>query len=146
MPSYYVMQYIPVTVALYVHTDHSLLVTSSITSSELLLGQTVDLHCSFERTSQLQSYNTLQWLDGELPIQNSSNRELIKNGKCGLTLKIHNFTIQDYGIYECRCFNLYNYEEFDQCERNSVIDPCIIPVYCSEPSAPIELLPNGMYH
>ena len=116
--------------------EHSLQVNSNIARSELQLEQTVDLHCNFEPSSVLQSYNTLQWLDGELPIRNSSNRELIENGNCGLTLRIHNFSIRDFGIYTCRCFNLYNFWELEEHTN---------PVYCSQPSRAIELLPNGMY-
>ena len=68
-----------------------------------LLGQSIDLMCSLN-SSDVQPYNTLQWFDGEIPIESTASREIIRCGN-SITLRFHNFSTLDFGVYKCRCVN-----------------------------------------
>ena len=59
--------------------------------------------CSLS-SSDVQPYNTLQWLDGEMPIESSASREIIRCGN-SIILQFHNFSTLDFGVYKCRCVN-----------------------------------------
>lgn len=119
-------------------SQHILEVEVSLNTTSLgredLLEQTIDLTCSLINSSKVQLYNTLQWLDGELPIEQSASREIIRCGT-SITLRFHNFSVLDFGMYRCRCINLYNFEEYKRDGSN-------IPTFCSQPSN-ITHLPEG---
>ena len=107
-------------------SPQSLEVSLSTTSLGMahLLGHGIDLTCSLN-SSDAQPYNTLQWLDGEIPIESSASREIIRCGN-SITLRFHNFSTLDFGMYTCRCVNEdYEMEQF-----------------CSQPSSIIHL-PEG---
>ena len=90
-----------------------------------LLGHGIDLTCSSLislNSSDAHPYNTLQWLDGEIPIESSASREIIRCGN-SITLRFHNFSTLDFGMYKCRCD--YGMDQF-----------------CSQPSGIIHL-PEG---
>ena len=91
-----------------------------------LLGQRIDLMCSLS-SSDVQPYNTLQWLDGEMPIESSASREIIRCGN-SITLRFHNFSTLDFGAYKCRCVN----EDYENGMEQ----------FCSQPSS-ITRLPEG---
>ena len=91
-----------------------------------LLGQRIDLICSLN-SSDVQPYNTLQWLDGEMPIESSASREIIRCGN-SITLRFHNFSTLDFGAYKCRCVN----EDYGTGMEQ----------FCSQPSS-ITHLPEG---
>ena len=91
-----------------------------------LLGQRIDLICSLN-SSDVQPYNTLQWLDGEMPIESSASREIIRCGN-SITLRFHNFSTLDFGAYKCRCVN----EDYENGMEQ----------FCSQPSS-ITRLPEG---
>ena len=90
------------------------------------LGQRIDLMCSLN-SSDVQPYNTLQWLDGEMPIESSASREIIRCGN-SITLRFHNFSTLDFGVYKCRCVN----EDYENGMEQ----------FCSQPSS-ITRLPEG---
>ena len=120
-------------------SQHILEVSLNSTSigREDLLGHTIDLTCSLINSSEVQLYNTLQWLDGELPIKQSSGREIIRCGT-SITLRFLNFSLLDFGMYRCRCVNLFSFEEYKGENYN------IMP-FCSHPSN-ITLLPEGKWY
>ena len=91
-----------------------------------LLGQRIDLICSLN-SSDVQPYNTLQWLDGEIPIESSASREIIRCGN-SITLRFHNFSTLDFGAYKCRCVN----EDYGNGMEQ----------FCSQPSS-VTRLPEG---
>lgn len=119
-------------------SQHILEVSLNSTSlgREDLVGHTIDLTCSLINSSEVRLYNTLQWLDGELPIKQSSSREIIRCGT-SITLRFLNFSLLDFGMYRCRCVNLFSFEEYERENYN------IMP-FCSHPSN-ITLLPEGKY-
>ena len=102
---------------------------SSLSTTSLgvadLLGQRIDLICSLN-SSDVQPYNTLQWLDGEIPIESSASREIIRCGN-SITLRFHNFSTLDFGAYKCRVNEDY---------ENGMEQ------FCSQPSS-ITRLPEG---
>ncbi len=69
-----------------------------------LLGETVRLECS---SNSCLVGAKLEWLDGRVPIRNDSlaNLELVRSVSSydTLTLHIHNFSVENYGQYRCRC-------------------------------------------
>ncbi len=103
------------------------------------IGETVQLYCSIPPDT-MSSNSKLQWLDGDLPIESSTSnhRELATNGRCNLTLTIHNFTIWDYGTYRCRCVNNYTLDEVEDSKEPQNQ----IPLFCSQPSEEIDILPG----
>ena len=115
----------------------------NISATVVRLGEMVEFYCDIMGDSVFP-FNTLQWLDGEMAIENSTNRELIASGSCRLTLRIHNFSIFDYGVYSCRCVNLYTLAEYES--RDLIPD---LPSNCTVfPSTNITVLPEGVciYH
>lgn len=67
------------------------------------LGESFSLQCRSAESQQLQNAR-LVWLDGKVPITHSvDNRVLERNGST-VTLHFHNFTLENYGRYQCKCF------------------------------------------
>ena len=78
--------------------------SSNYTLSEDLVGETVRLDCS---SNACLAGAKLEWLDGRVPIRNHSlaNLRLSRSASSydTLTLHIHNFSVENYGEYRCRC-------------------------------------------
>ena len=120
---FYTFNFFPVLAAASLQSLEVSLSTTSLGIADLF-GHGIDLTCSLN-TSDVHPYNTLQWLDGEIPIESSASREIIRCGN-SITLRFHNFSTLDFGMYTCRCVNEdYEMEQF-----------------CSQPSSIIHL-PEG---
>lgn len=79
---------------------------------------TVELTCSFTDRSRsvVSGHSSLDWWEGDTLITNeTSSREIIKSNNCGVTLRIHNISVFDYGRYQCKCGvgNYYNGIQFN---------------------------------
>lgn len=69
------------------------------------IGERVTLGCS---TNGCLVNARLEWLDGSVPIRQSlNNTELERNGST-LFLHIHEFSVENYGRYHCRCVKDYS--------------------------------------
>lgn len=77
---------------------------------------TVELTCSVNPGSLASGHISLEWWEGNTLIteEMESNgtqrsREIIKTGNCaGVTMRIYNFGIFDYGRYQCKCHLNYD--------------------------------------
>ena len=106
--------------------------------SPLALGSTVELHCS-ANSSSLRHSASLLWFEGAAPIA-GSDRRLLAETQCGVTLTIVNFSAVDYGRYSCRCVNNYTQTELDAVVQAGDT----VEAFCSHPAAgELDLLPEN---
>ena len=109
------------------------------TVKENLIGDTVELVCSSD--GPLAHDEKLEWLDGRIPIRHSNlaNRVLQRNVSTSVIL-IHNFTVENYGQYRCRCVKV-NKPLFSLNEHFSRENLNNIQSFCSNQVYAINLLP-----
>ena len=75
------------------------------------LNTTIELTC-LPGARGLEPHTQLQWWDEMIPLVDSDRRQLISTQDCGLTLRLHGFSMLDYGRYRCKC--LKEQHEFDR--------------------------------
>lgn len=118
-----------------------------VSVDNLVLGETVDLRCRIRNFSRSQweddvaaSGSRLIWTEGGIADWSEyEGRELIYDSTAGeLILRISNFTINDYGIYRCRCHNNFTYVQYKTCG-----DTDGLANFCSDPEE-LTILPSGM--
>ena len=70
------------------------------------IGETVILDCSADENLVDAR---LEWLDGRVPIRNSlaNDNVAIRRNASTVTLRINDFTLDNYGQYRCRCVKDY---------------------------------------
>lgn len=71
-------------------------------------------------------------------MEGGEHREVVHTDN-GVILRIHNFSLADYGLYMCRCVNMYDYAQFKICGA-----PFGLPSHCAA-TMEVALLPTGIY-
>ena len=111
-----------------------------------VVGETVELHCrvggsSLDRweNSVVSSGSRLSWSEGGVTDWSAyAGRELVYDHTTGeAVLRISNFDLRDYGVYECNCVNDFTYLQYEVCGDHDGI-----PTHCSATSI-LQILPSG---
>ncbi len=87
---------------LQVTSDHPLLLASRNDDYSVVAPlASIQLTCTHVGRP-LPPHTTIQWWE-EAPVVNSPRREVLITQNCGLTLRLHNVSLSDYGRYTCKC-------------------------------------------
>lgn len=113
-----------------------------------VLGEAVELHCRVGelltaltqwKNSVVSSGSRLSWSEGGVTDWSTyAGRELVYNHTTGeAVLRISNFSLRDYGVYECNCVNDFSYLQYEVCGGHDGL-----PTHCSATSR-LQILPSG---
>ena len=80
----------------------------------------------------------LQWTDGGVVVEGGGHRE-VEYTDDAVILRINNFSLADYGLYMCRCVNMYDYAQFRVCGELYGL-----PSHCAA-TVEVPLLPAGIF-
>ena len=111
---------------------------------------TVELTCSFTDGSVVDRHSSLEWWEGDTLITNETgtngtwwSREIIKSDSCGVTLRIQNFSVFDYGRFLCKC-GVGNYDDGIQFDLEQWYDRSEHKESCESLQNPVvDILPLG---